>query len=68
MNYVNIGPKFVECSDGSTNNNGVGPANTTIQGPLLLFLRFAGVNGLSTNDAGTQTIPQLEPAVFFQDK
>jgi hypothetical protein len=68
MNYVNIGPKFVECSDGTTNNNGVCPANTTIQGPLLLFLQFAGVNGLSTDKAGTQTIPQLEPAVFFQDK
>jgi hypothetical protein len=68
MNYVNIGPKFVECSDGSTNNNGVCPAKTTIQGPLLLFLQFAGVNGLSTDAAGTQTIKQLEPAVFFQDK
>ena len=43
MNYVNIGPKFVECSDGSTNNNGVCPKGTTITGPLLLFLQFAGV-------------------------
>ena len=25
MNYVNIGPKFVECSDGSTNNIGTCP-------------------------------------------
>ena len=25
MNYVNIGPKFVECSNGTTNNNGVCP-------------------------------------------
>src|SRR5215472_3990980 len=68
MNYVNIGPKFVECSDGSTNNNGTCPKGTTITGPLLLFLQFAGVNGKSTNDAGTQTIPQLEPALFIQDK
>jgi hypothetical protein len=68
MNYVNIGPKFVECSDGSTNNNGVCPKGTTITGPLLLFLQFAGVNGKSTEDAGTQTIPQLEPALFVQDK
>src|SRR5215472_17393240 len=68
MNYVNIGPKFVECSDGSTNNNGSCPSGTSITGPLLLFLQFAGVNGKSTNDAGTQTIPQLEPALFVQDK
>ncbi|MFN7997831.1 MAG: carboxypeptidase regulatory-like domain-containing protein [Bryobacteraceae bacterium] len=68
MNYVNIGPKFVECSDGSTNNFGTCPAGTNITGPLLLFLQFAGVNGKSTNDAGTQTIPQLEPALFAQDK
>ena len=68
MNYVNIGPKFVECSDGSTNNNGACPSGTSITGPLLLFLQFAGVNGLDTNAAGTQTIPQLEPAIFIQDK
>jgi TonB-dependent Receptor Plug Domain len=68
MNYVNIGPKFVECSDGSTNNNGACPTGTSITGPLELFLQFAGVNGLDTNAAGTQTIPQLEPAIFIQDK
>lgn len=68
MNYVNIGPKFVECSNGTTNNNGVCPAGTSITGPLLLFLQFAGVGGKSVNDAGTQSIPQLEPAVFIQDK
>ena len=68
MSYVNIGPKFVECADGSTNNNGVCPAGIAITGPLVLFLQFAGVNGKSTEDAGTQTIPQLEPALFAQDK
>ena len=68
MNYVNIGPKYVECSNGSTNNNGVCPAGVAITGPLVLFLQFAGVNGKSTEDAGTQTIPQLEPALFVQDK
>lgn len=68
MNYVNIGPKFVECADGSTNNNGACPSGVAIVGPLVLFLQFAGVNGKSPSDAGTQTIPQLEPALFFQDK
>jgi len=68
MNYVNIGPKFVECSDGSTNNNGSCPSGSSITGPLMLFLQFAGVNGKATSDAGTQTIAQLEPAIFVQDK
>jgi hypothetical protein len=68
MNYVNVGPKFVECSNGTTNNNGACPSGSTIVGPLMLFLQFAGVNGKSTNDAGTQTINQLEPALFVQDK
>jgi len=68
MNYVNIGPKFVECSDLTTNNFGTCPTGTSITGPLLLFLQFAGVGGKSVNQAGTQSIPQLEPALFVQDK
>jgi hypothetical protein len=67
-NYVNIGPTFVECSNGTTNNSGKCPAGTKITGPLLLFLQFAGVNGLSTNAAGTQNLVQWEPALFAQDK
>jgi hypothetical protein len=67
-NYVNIGPTFVECSNGSTNNFGICPAGTKITGPLLLFLQFAGVNGRSVQQAGGQTIPQWEPALFAQDK
>src|SRR6266853_1668732 len=68
MNYVNIGPKFVECSNGTTNNAGVCPANTSITGPLLLFLQFAGVGGKTVTQAGTQSIPQNEPAFFLQDR
>ncbi len=68
MNYVNIGPKFVECSNGTTNNFGNCPANTSIVGPLELFLQFAGVGGKSVEQAGNQTLPQTEPALFIQDK
>jgi len=67
-NYVNIGPTFVECSNGTANNFGTCPAGSKITGPLLLFLQFAGVNGLSTNAAGTQNLVQWEPALFLQDK
>jgi hypothetical protein len=67
-NYVNVGPTFVECSDGTTNNAGQCPAGAKITGPLLLFLQFAGVNGKSTEAAGTQNLVQWEPALFAQDK
>ncbi len=68
MNYVNIGPTFVECSNGTTNNAGNCPSGTSIVGPLELFLQFAGVNGKTPEQAGNQTLPQLEPALFVQDR
>jgi hypothetical protein len=34
---------------------------------VLLYLQQAGVGGLSAAEAGTQSIPQTEPAVFIQD-
>lgn len=68
LNYVNVGPKFVECSDGTTSNFGSCPAGASITGPLLLYLQFTGVNGKSVNQAGKQSIPQKEPALFIQDK
>ncbi len=68
INYVNQGPKYVECSNGTANATGACPTGTDITGPLLLFLQFTGVNGKSVNNAGTQTIPNLEPALFIQDK
>lgn len=68
LNYVNLGPKYVECSNGTSSRDGVCPAGTEIAGPLLLFLQFAGVNGRSVQDAGTQSIPQVEPALFAQDR
>jgi hypothetical protein len=76
MNYVNFGPTFVECADGTTSTKGVCPAaavklspNTGgINGPLLLFLQFAGVGGKTPEQAGNQTLPQTEPALFIQDK
>ena len=68
LNYARFGPKYVECSDGSTSVTGSCPAGASISGPLLLFLQQAGVGGLSVEEAGTQDIPQIEPALFIQDK
>jgi len=68
LNYVAQGPKYVECSDNSSNNTGTCPAGTTITGPLQLFLQFAPVQaGTTVADAGTQTITQTDLALFLQD-
>ena len=68
LNYARFGPTYVECSNGTTSTTGSCPAGTTIAGPLLLFLQQAGVGGLSVEEAGTQSIPQIEPSLFIQDK
>lgn len=59
---------YVECSDGSSNAQGICPAGTTVTGPVLLYLQQAGVGGITAEQAGTQTIRQDEPALFIQDK
>jgi hypothetical protein len=66
LSYLN-NPSYVECSNGTTSPNGRCPTGTTITGPVLLYLQFAGVGGLTPDQAGTQTIRQTEPAVFLQD-
>lgn len=60
-------PHYVECSDGSSSESGHCPAGTSITGPVLLYLQFAGANGRTAEQAGEQTITQKEPAVFLQD-
>jgi hypothetical protein len=67
LNYAR-NPSYVECSNGSTSQTGQCPAGSDISGPVLLYLQQAGVSPLSVEDAGTQSVPQLEPAVFIQDK
>lgn len=66
LNYLN-NPNYVECSNGTSSPSGVCPDGSTVTGPVLLYLQQAGVGGLSVEEAGTQSIPQTEPAVFIQD-
>ena len=66
LNYLK-NPHYVECSDGSSSQNGTCPNGASITGPVLLYLQQAGVGGLTVDEAGTQSIPQTEPAVFLQD-
>jgi hypothetical protein len=66
-NYVEQGPGWGNCSGGGTTTTGSCPAGEDFSGPLLLFLQFAGVGGLTPEEAGTQAIEQQEYAVFFQD-
>jgi hypothetical protein len=66
LNYLK-NPKYVECSDGTSSQTGVCAGTATITGPVLLYLQQAGVGNISVEQAGTQSIPQTEPAVFLQD-
>jgi hypothetical protein len=66
LSYV-ANPGYVECSDGSSNTSGACPGGTTIIGPVALYLQQAGLNGLTVDEAGTQTIIQNELALFLQD-
>lgn len=75
LNYVGVGPTYVECSTPAgvlvgTNNAGTCAAfpGTSISGPLQLYLQFAPVQpGTTARDAGTQTLTQTELALFLQD-
>ncbi|HSS49572.1 MAG TPA: TonB-dependent receptor [Thermoanaerobaculia bacterium] len=66
LNYAK-NPNYVECSDGSSSQAGVCPPGTSVTGPVLLYLQQAGANGNTVEQAGTQKIPQKEPAAFLQD-
>jgi hypothetical protein len=66
LNYLR-NPNYVECSNGTSSETGTCPAGSSISGPVLLYLQQAGVGNISVEEAGTQSIPQKEPAVFVQD-
>ncbi len=67
LNYNKFGNTYVECSNGSSNAIGVCPAGSTITGPVILYLQQAGIGGRTVEQAGTQSIPQHELALFAQD-
>ena len=67
LNYTK-NAKYVECSNGTSNNTGNCPAGTSITGPVVLYLQHVPGPGLTIDQAGTQSIVQEEPAVFIQDK
>ncbi len=62
-------PTYLECVDGTSGNqsSGFSCVNNDPIGPVALYLQFAGLNGLSTEEAGTQALKQQEIALFFQD-
>ncbi len=66
LNYLR-NPNYVECSNGTSSENGTCPSGSSVVGPVLLYLQQAGVGNISVEEAGTQEIPQKEPAVFVQD-
>jgi Carboxypeptidase regulatory-like domain len=67
LNYNAFGNTYVECSNGTSSVTGACPAGSTITGPVILYLQQAGIGGRTVEDAGTQSIPQHEVALFAQD-
>jgi hypothetical protein len=67
INYVRFGNGYVECANGVPSLTGSCPPGVAIIGPVDTYLQFAGVGGLTADEAGTQKIPQHELAIFLQD-
>jgi hypothetical protein len=73
LNYVNLGPGFVECADGTSGTTTVGNATcltneANIVGPLLLYLQFAPVGNATLAQAANNNFHQFESGLFIQDK
>jgi hypothetical protein len=73
LNYVNLGPTFVECSDGTSGTATIGNATCrnnsgAIVGPLLLYLQFAPVGSATLAQASNNNFRQFESGLFIQDK
>ena len=73
LNYVANRNGYVECAldvtqhANSTQTTGACPGASTSPDPVALYLQQAGLNGLTVDEAGTQTIIQNELALFLQD-
>ena len=73
LNYINLGPGFVECADGTSGTTTVGNATclttqSQIVGPLLLYLQFAPVGNATLAQASNNNFHQFESGLFIQDK
>ncbi|MDJ0835456.1 MAG: TonB-dependent receptor [Acidobacteriota bacterium] len=70
LNYV-ANPNYVECQDADENflgsQTGECPDGYDAVGPVLLYLQYAGVGGITPEEAGTQLQRTKEFAVFLQD-
>ncbi len=67
INFVEQGPNYVTCSDGSDSADGTCPAGTTITGPVLLFLQSATVPPTPQDQLGLQDFTVNELGLFIQD-
>lgn len=67
INYATNGNNYVECSGGGSSLTGACPGGQTITGPVLLYLQQAGVGGRTVEESGTQSLKQMDIAVFLQD-
>jgi hypothetical protein len=67
INFVEQGPNYVTCSDGSDSNTGMCPPGTDITGPVLLYLQSATVPPVPQDQLGLQSFNVNELGLFIQD-
>ena len=63
-----FGPKYVECSNGSTQHHRAVPGRRQHHRPAAALPAAGRRRRPDVEEAGTQDIPQTEPALFIQDK
>ena len=67
INFVEQGPNYVTCSDGSDSDDGTCPPDTSITGPVLLYLQSATVPPTPQEQLGLQDFTVNELGLFIQD-
>ena len=67
VGFATHGSGYVICSDGSESLTGACPPESTVTGPVLLYLQSATVPGVPPDRLGRQTMATDELAVFLQD-
>jgi Carboxypeptidase regulatory-like domain len=73
LNYVNLGPTYVECADGTSGTATVGNAtclnnSAAIIGPLETYLQFSPVSPFTPQQASINNFNMFTNGIFFQDK
>jgi hypothetical protein len=73
MNFVNLGPGFVECADGTKGTATVGNPTClappfAVEGPISLYLQFVPIGNNTLDQASNNNFNQFISGLYIQDK